>query len=73
VVLTAAYYLYAVQRAVHGPFREELGEPRDITLYEVLPLAVLAVLFALFGIFPALLMDLFNTWTTSFFQAFGGV
>ncbi|MFQ5908597.1 MAG: NuoM family protein [Thermoplasmata archaeon] len=73
VVLTAAYYLYAVQRAVHGPFREELGEPRDITMYEVLPLAILAVLFALFGIFPAPLMDLFNTWTTSFFQTFGGV
>ncbi|MCJ2554629.1 MAG: NADH-quinone oxidoreductase subunit M [Candidatus Thermoplasmatota archaeon] len=73
VVLTAAYYLWAVQRAVHGPFRESLGEPRDIALYEILPLVVLAGLFALFGIFPAPLMDLFNAWTTNFFQAFGGI
>ncbi|MEE9267967.1 MAG: dehydrogenase, partial [Thermoplasmata archaeon] len=73
VVLTAAYYLWGVQRAVHGPFRESLGEPRDLAFYEVLPLVILAGLFVLFGIFPAPLMDLFNTWTTSFFQSFGGI
>jgi NADH-quinone oxidoreductase subunit M len=73
VVLTAAYYLYAVQRAVHGPFNEKLGGPKDIAPYEILPLAVLAVLFALFGIFPAPLMDLFADWTRFLFESMGGV
>ncbi len=73
VVLTAAYYLFAVQRAVHGPFNERLGSLRDIALYEIMPLAALAALFALFGIFPAPFMDLFNNWTRLFFESMGGV
>lgn len=73
VVLTAAYYLYAVQRAVHGPYNERLGAARDISLYEVLPLGVLVLLFALFGIFPTPLMDLFADWTRVLFESMGGM
>ncbi len=73
VVLTAAYYLYAVQRAVHGPFNERLGSIKDISLYEFLPLGALAALFALFGIFPTPLMDLFSDWTRVLFETIGGM
>ncbi len=73
VVLTAAYYLYAVQRAVHGPFNERLGAIKDVSLYEVLPLGVLTLLFALFGIFPTPLMDLFSDWTRVLFESIGGM
>ncbi len=73
VVLTAAYYLYAVQRAVHGPYNERLGASRDIAPYEIVPLAVLALLFALFGIFPTPLMDLFSDWTRVLFETMGGM
>ncbi len=73
VVLTAAYYLYAVQRAIHGPFNEKLGSLRDIAAYEVMPLGVLAALFALFGVFPTPLMDLFTDWTRVLFETMGGV
>jgi NADH-quinone oxidoreductase subunit M len=73
VVLTAAYYVYAVQRAIHGPFNESLGSLKDIAAYEVLPLGVLAVLFALFGIFPTPLMDLFAGWSRVLFESMGGV
>ncbi|MFQ5837370.1 MAG: NuoM family protein [Thermoplasmata archaeon] len=73
VVLTAAYYLYAVQRAIHGPFNEKLGTTKDIAVYEILPLGVLAALFALFGIFPTPLMDLFVDWSRVLFESMGGV
>ncbi|MEE9236338.1 MAG: NADH-quinone oxidoreductase subunit M [Thermoplasmata archaeon] len=73
VVLTAAYYLFAVQRAVHGPFNEKLGSIRDIAAYEIVPLAVLAGLFVLFGLFPAPFMDLFSSWTRSLFESMGGL
>ncbi len=73
VVLTAAYYLFAVQRAVHGPFNEKLGTLKDIAGYEIVPLGVLAALFALFGVFPTPLMDLFSDWTRVLFESMAGV
>ncbi len=73
VVLTAAYYLFAVQRALHGPFNEKLGSLRDIALYEIAPLGALAALFALFGLYPAPFMDLFDNWSRAFVDSLGGL
>lgn len=72
VVLTAAYYLYAFQRAVHGPYNESLGHLHDIHDYETGPLAILTVLIAFFGILPFLLVNLLISWSTSALGALGG-
>jgi len=51
VVLTAAYYLWAAQRAIFGPLNPRWEKAVDANLYEAVPLAVLSVLFVVFGVF----------------------
>ena len=57
VVITAGYYLYAMQRALFGPLREGVQTHGDLETFEVGPLAVLTVFFAVFGILPFILLD----------------
>ncbi len=67
VVLTAAYYIYAMQRALFGPYDGAFGHPHDLHRFEAGPLAVLAALFAFFGILPFLFLQLITGWWTGAF------
>ncbi len=65
VVLTAAYYIYAMQRSLFGPYREQEVEPHDLEPFETAPLAVLTILTALLGILPFLLLDATYAWSSA--------
>jgi NADH-quinone oxidoreductase subunit M len=67
VVITAAYYIYAMQRSLFGPYVEQEVEPRDLEGFEVGPLAVLTALIALLGIAPFILMDITFAWSAQLF------
>jgi len=60
VLFSAAYHLWAIQRALFGPVDERLKEMsiEDGSWCENLPIAVLMLLAVLFGILPALVMDM---------------
>ncbi len=62
VVFTAAYYIWAMHRAIFGPLNPRWEAATDLHRFEVAPLAVLAASFALFGILPILLLDLLANW-----------
>ncbi|MFQ6106821.1 MAG: NuoM family protein [Thermoplasmata archaeon] len=62
IVITAGYYLYAMQRAMFGPEREDAGEMKDLHSFEILSLAVLMLFIALFGILPYILFDPILGW-----------
>lgn len=62
VALTAAYYIYALQRSVFGPVNERLGVVPDAHGFEAVPLSVLVALFAVFGLMPAILFDMIGRW-----------
>lgn len=64
VILTAAYYIWAMQRAIFGPLNPRWANAPDLQRFEVAPLAVLVALFALFGILPILLLDLLSGWAS---------
>lgn len=59
VALTAAYYLWAMQRSIFGNLTTKIDTEHihDAYWFETVPLAVLIGLIALFGIYPRLLMD----------------
>jgi NADH-quinone oxidoreductase subunit M len=59
VFLTAAYYLWAVQRALAGPLRADLEEKEihDLERFEVAALAPLAAMIVLFGCLPYLILN----------------
>ncbi|TET90373.1 MAG: NADH-quinone oxidoreductase subunit M [Methanomassiliicoccales archaeon] len=65
VVVTAAYYLFAMQRAIFGPFNEKIKKLHDMKWFEVAPLSVLSILFAVFGILPFLLMNSIYNWVVA--------
>ncbi len=62
VVFTAAYYIFAMQRAIFGPLNPKWEKYPDMEDHEVLPLSILAVSFALFGILPILIYQLITPW-----------
>lgn len=54
LVVTAGYYLYAFQRAYHGPENPNLHIHGDIRWYEFAPMFILALATLAFGVWPAL-------------------
>jgi proton-translocating NADH-quinone oxidoreductase chain M len=60
VALTAAYYLWAMQRSIFGNLTTKIDTDHihDAYWFETVPLAVLLGLIALFGVYPRLIMDI---------------
>ncbi len=67
VAVTAGYYLFAIQRSIFGPFTAKVKEEdmHDMRPFETVPLSILTITFALFGILPFILMDPIWDWVTS--------
>jgi NADH-quinone oxidoreductase subunit M len=62
VVITAAYYIWAMQRALFGPLNPRWEGMADLHRFEVAPLAVLTASFAVFGIFPVFFLEVITRW-----------
>jgi NADH-quinone oxidoreductase subunit M len=59
VAITAAYYIWAMQKTLFGPLTKEvdLDHVHDLSWFETIPLVVLTGLIVLFGMLPALIFD----------------
>ncbi len=59
VAITAAYYIWAMQKTLFGPLTKEVDTEHihDLSWFEAAPLAVLSALIVLFGMLPALIFD----------------
>src|SRR5947209_2062721 len=58
VIVTAAYYLWAIQRMMLGPLNEKYRGLPDVNWRERLTLYPLAVLIIVFGFYPAAIINL---------------
>jgi len=63
VVITAAYYIYAAQRAFFGPLNPKWKDSGDAHPHETVPLAVLTILFVVFGVLPLLFLQAIYDWS----------
>jgi len=67
VLVTAGYYLWAIERVFHGPERMHASikaeDIHDVPDEERWTMAVLIVLAVLFGVLPSLLLGQMNEWT----------
>ena len=61
IVLTAGYILWLIQRVLFGPVLPRYENVDDATLLEAVPLVVLVIAIVVVGIYPALLIDVFNS------------
>lgn len=59
VALTAAYYIWTMQRVLFGPLTKDidLEHLHDVYWYEAAPLSVLVAFIVLFGVWPAFILD----------------
>ncbi|MDD1770818.1 MAG: NuoM family protein [Methanomassiliicoccales archaeon] len=60
VAITAAYYIWAMQRTIFGPLTDKIDTShlKDVNWYEAAPLAALCILIILFGLFPGAMFDI---------------
>jgi NADH-quinone oxidoreductase subunit M len=72
LVVTAGYYLYAFQRAYHGPVREHVHVHGDIRWYEFVPMFVLALAALAFGVWPALSAASMGDYAQQLLALYGG-
>lgn len=75
LAITAAYYLWSMQRTIfeggdEGQPPESLhGEtPPDITMSENIGMIILAIFTVLFGVFPFIALGMMDDWTVEFFK-----
>src|SRR5256884_341075 len=63
VILPAGYSIWAMQRGVFGPPNPKWETMPDLRRFQVAPLAVLTVAFAVFGILPILIFNVISAWS----------
>ncbi len=73
IVVTAAYYVYTLQRILFGDVPEKLGHPHDLLPWERVPYAVLVALVFLVGFLPFLFLGMINAYTSGSFPWLGGL
>lgn len=75
LMLTAGYYLWSMQRTLFGPetTKIDLEHVHDLSKPEFAALAVLAVLVALFGVWPDAALGFIDPYVDALVSSFGGV
>ncbi|WP_075056671.1 hypothetical protein [Thermogymnomonas acidicola] len=70
MIVTASYHVWAAQRALYGPYNENLGQIRDLGKGEfAITLSIMVVVFIL-GVYPNLIFPLFTHYVGSLSLAF---
>ena len=74
MILTAGYYLWALERAYFGRPSPDLTakKPHDIQWFQAVPLLVLAALVLALGVYPAPLTDMISNGTGYLLDMLGG-
>jgi len=74
VAVTAAYYLWALQRSMFGEMTTKIDTShlKDVDWYEAIPVAILIALIALFGVLPALIFSRIDPAVEIILGLFGG-
>jgi len=74
VAITAAYYLWALQRSMFGPLTDKIDTThlRDVDWYEGVPVGVLLFLIAIFGVFPMIIIQVIEPAVGIVTALFGG-
>jgi len=61
IPITAAYHLWAMQKAMFGPILKKYMDVHDPPAYELFSMSMIIVLTLLFGLQPGLVTDMMGT------------
>src|SRR6266571_458041 len=73
IVVTAAYYVYTMQRILFGDVPEKLGHSHDLLPWERVSYVVLVALVFLVCFFPVPFLGMINAYTSASFPWLGGL
>jgi len=73
IVVTAAYYVYTMQRILFGEVPEKLGHAHDLLPWERISYVVLVALVFLVGFFPLPFLGMIDVYTSTSFPWLGGL
>ncbi|MCI4371915.1 MAG: hypothetical protein L3J78_04625, partial [Thermoplasmata archaeon] len=73
IVITAAYYVYTMQRILLGDAPEKLAKAHDLLPWERISYAVLVALVFLVGFFPLPFLGMINAYTSGSFPWLGAL
>jgi NADH-quinone oxidoreductase subunit M len=66
IPFTAGYHLWAVRRAMFGPYNEHLGNVTDLTWYEFTAMAAWVLLIIAIGLYPMPLFEVMHSTAVQF-------
>jgi len=72
-IATAGYFLYALRRAVFGPFNASLHIHGDLNPQEFVAMFILLILTIALGVYPRPLLDMIDAYSMYFVSLIGGV
>lgn len=72
IIITVAYFIWALHRIAFGSFNEKLGEVKDLHIYEQIPLWSLVVFLVVFGLYPNPVLQVLNAPSLALTSLFGG-
>jgi NADH-quinone oxidoreductase subunit M len=73
VIITAAFFLWTIQRLLLGPLNERWKDLPDMKLFEWVALSPLALLMVAIGLFPnPLVLNIVNTSVHAILKGMGG-
>ncbi|MCK5290821.1 MAG: NADH-quinone oxidoreductase subunit M [Thermoplasmata archaeon] len=73
IIITGAYYIWTMHKVLFGKFNESLGEVRDVTGYELVPLAILMFFIIFFGLYPAPVVQFIGPYAEGLSTLLGGI
>jgi proton-translocating NADH-quinone oxidoreductase chain M len=73
IIVTGAYYIWTMHKVLFGKFNEKLGEVRDLTRYELVPLAILIFFIIFFGLYPTPVIQFIQPYADGLVSLLGGV
>jgi NADH-quinone oxidoreductase subunit M len=73
IIITGAYYIWTMHKVLFGKFNESLGRVRDLTNYELIPLAILIFSIIFFGLYPAPVVSFIEPYADGLSTLLGGI
>jgi NADH:ubiquinone oxidoreductase subunit 4 (subunit M) len=72
VAIGAAYYIWTMQRIILGKFNAALGDVKDMSKNELIPVAILVALIIFVGLYPVPLIETINPAAGAIMALYGG-
>ena len=66
MIITASYHIWAAQRALYGPYNENLGKLKDAEHFDMMVLGLVLLAILILGIYPHIIFHVISSYVGGF-------